>query len=97
MKNYFVINPAAGKGKEQIALEKEIERVCRERGVDYVIYHTTCTKDAEEFVRRTAYAGGEEKRFYLCGGDGTFNEVASGAVGCDNISVSVFPKRFFSY
>jgi YegS/Rv2252/BmrU family lipid kinase len=91
MKNYFVINPAAGKGKEQIALEKEIERVCRERGVDFVIYHTTCTKDAEEFVRRTANAGGEEKRFYLCGGDGTFNEGVNGAVGAIGAACGVIP------
>ena len=92
MKNYFVINPAAGKGKEQIALEKEIERVCRERGVDFVIYHTTCTKDAEEYVRRTASNGDvAEKRFYLCGGDGTFNEGVNGAVGIAGVSCGVIP------
>ncbi len=92
MKYYFVVNPAAGKGKEQIALEKEIERVCRERAVDFEIYRTTCTKDAEGYVRRTALNSETgEKRFYLCGGDGTFNEGVNGAVGIDGIACGVIP------
>ncbi len=92
MKNYFVLNPAAGKGKEQIALEKEIERVCRERKVDFEIYHTACPKDAEEYVRRMAsHSDCSEKRFYLCGGDGTFNEGVNGAVGIDGVACGVIP------
>ncbi|MBQ1212092.1 MAG: hypothetical protein IIX69_01600 [Clostridia bacterium] len=91
MKNYFILNPAAGKGKEQIALEKEIDRICRERGVDFEIYHTVCPKDAEEYVRRVANADSEEKRFYLCGGDGTFNEGVNGAVGAVGASCGVIP------
>ncbi|MBQ2733240.1 MAG: hypothetical protein IJF74_03700 [Clostridia bacterium] len=92
MKNYFVLNPAAGKGKEQITLEKEIERVCTERNADFEIYHTTCPKDAEEYVRRTASAGeGEQMRFYLCGGDGTFNEGVNGSVGISGVACGVIP------
>lgn len=91
MKHYFVLNPAAGKGKEQVELEKEIDRVCRERGVDFEIYHTVCPKDAEEYVRRISGEEEGEKRFYLCGGDGTFNEGVNGAVGIKGISLGVIP------
>ena len=35
--------------------------------------------------------GGEELRVYACGGDGTFNECASGAVGQANVAVCPFP------
>lgn len=92
MKHYFVLNPAAGKGKEQITLEESIKKVCTERGVDFEIYHTVAPKDAEEYVRRTALDGiGGGKRFYLCGGDGTFNEGVNGAVGIDGVSCGVIP------
>jgi diacylglycerol kinase family enzyme len=35
--------------------------------------------------------GKNELRFYLCGGDGTFNEGVNGAVGFDNVSVGIIP------
>ena len=35
--------------------------------------------------------GDEEKRFYSCGGDGTLNEVANGAVGFSKTEITCFP------
>ena len=70
MKHYFVLNPVAGKGKAQKKIAEEIRAVCSARGVDYSIYITKAVRDAENFVRRTAFDGeGGGKRFYLCGGD----------------------------
>lgn len=92
MKHFFILNPAAGKGKKQKDLVDVIKNACTERCVDYEIYFTTGPKDAERFVRETAECDGKnELRFYLCGGDGTFNEGVNGAVGFDNVSVGIIP------
>lgn len=86
MKHIFVVNPAAGK---QDATEF-VKNAVRSLNVDYEIYCTKCQGDATRYVEELA-ATGEQYRVYACGGDGTFNEVASGAVEKENISVSVFP------
>jgi len=92
MKHYFILNPAAGKGKKQNDLADAIKKACTERSVDYEIYFTVGCKDAERFVRETAKKEGEKQlRFYMCGGDGTFNEGVNGAVGFDNVSVGIIP------
>ena len=92
MKHYFVLNPAAGKGKAQKKIAEEIRAVCSARGVDYSIYITKAVRDAENFVRRTAFDGeGGGKRFYLCGGDGTFNEGVNGAFGAPGVSCGMVP------
>ena len=90
MKHYFIINPASGKGKSQIALEQQIKSVCDELGAEYEIYHTTAIGDAERFVRETAAAGGTN-RFYACGGDGTICEVVNGAAAFAGAEVGVIP------
>ena len=41
-------------------------------------------------LAREAALSGKEYRLYACGGDGTLNEVAAGAAGFDNVSVTVF-------
>ena len=41
-------------------------------------------------LAREAAATGEEYRIYACGGDGTLNEVVSGAAGYPNAAVTVF-------
>ena len=92
MKHYFVLNPAAGKGKEQQGVEAAVRSTCEERGLEYEIYYTKGVRDAENFVRRTAQNGdGVQKRFYLCGGDGTLNEGVNGAAGIDGVSCGVIP------
>lgn len=86
MKHIFVVNPAAG-GRDATELVKS---VLENLDIDYQIYCTKSPGDATEYV--ASLSGGKEHyRVYACGGDGTFNEVASGAVGVDNISVSIFP------
>lgn len=92
MRYYFVLNPAAGKGKAQKKFEEEIHAVCDARGVDYEVYRTTAVRDAEDYVRRTAFNGeGGGKRFYLCGGDGTFSEGINGAVLAEGVSLGMVP------
>ncbi len=86
MKHIFVVNPAAGKRNAVLGVREAVKNL----GVDYEIYCTKGPGDATRFVKALAETK-EKYRIYACGGDGTFNEVASGAVGCDNISVTVYP------
>ncbi len=92
MKHYFITNPAAGKKNSCEELHNKIKAVCSECGVDFEIYETTAAGDATRFVKETCESDTmTEKRFYACGGDGTLNEVVSGAVGQKNASVGLIP------
>ena len=92
MRHVFIINPAAGKGHSQNGLEKEITKAADELGVSYEIYYSSCIGDAERYVRSLCETSVTEPiRFYACGGDGTLNEVANGAVGFENAGIGVIP------
>ena len=92
MKHVFLINPAAGKSDSTLTVAAGIRAVCVERGLDYDILTTEHPRHAVELVKRKAveYAG-QAIRFYACGGDGTLNEVAAGAAGLANVSITHFP------
>ena len=95
MKNYFVINPAAGGGKFFESLSEKIREACHARGADFDIYATKKQGDATDFVRevcQSAQNSDEQISFYSCGGDGTNYEVISGAVGSDNARVGFIPS-----
>jgi YegS/Rv2252/BmrU family lipid kinase len=91
MKHYFLINPAAGKGKLCGSLETDIRALCGSRRIDYEIYYTKCVGDAEDYIRMRCKQENGECRFYACGGDGTINEAVNGAAGFRNASVGVVP------
>ena len=94
MKHYFIINPAAGKGKDPEALVAKIKAACREKLIDAEIYLTKAKGDATRFVKEVCDAAkkaAERIRIFSCGGDGTNNEVISGAVGCDCAEVGFIP------
>ncbi len=82
MKHVFIINPAAGKGKEGKPLSEMIRDACTVSGAQYQIYYTTARGDATRYVRETVEKKpqGQIYRFYACGGDGTLSEVISGAI-----------------
>ena len=88
MKYYFIVNPLAGDGKAVESIKEQIEG-----RKDCELYETKAPLDATEFVRKTIEENkGSKMRFVACGGDGTINEVFSGAIGAgDNVSVSVYP------
>lgn len=86
MKHIFIVNPAAGK---ENATEK-IEAAVKGLNADCEIYHTKAVGDATEYVKSLP-KNGEKYRIYACGGDGTLNEVASGAVFREDISVTAVP------
>lgn len=92
MKHIFVVNPAAGQGKNKAMdfIKPLIEQAAAKYDLDYEIYPTSGQGDGIRFVKERA-AGGEELRFYACGGDGTLYEVVNGAYGFDNVEVAVVP------
>ena len=93
MKNYFIINPRAGKGKHAKTLEEQIRSACERCGADFEIYITTAVGDATRFVReKCADEGSLPARFFACGGDGTLGEVVNGAVGISGAYVGLIPS-----
>lgn len=94
VRHFFVINPAAGKGKGVDELTATIKSACEKREEKYEIYYTASIGDAKKYVNNICClykASGEALRFYACGGDGTVNEVASGLVGFENVELAIIP------
>lgn len=89
MKHLFIINPAAGSRDRTQQYSEMIQKVCGEKGADYRIEVSAAPGDCCRIAREAARSG-EEYRLYACGGDGTLNEVVSGAAGFSNVAVTVF-------
>ena len=89
MKHLFIINPAAGSRDRTRQYSVAIHEACTERNLDYRIEVSKAPGDCCRIAREAAETG-EEYRIYACGGDGTLNEVASGAAGFDNAAVTVY-------
>ena len=93
MRHIFLINPAAGGGKNHDALTAKIEAVCQARGIDYMIHITRFAGDATETVRTLCNDASAQNpiRFYACGGDGTLCEVLVGMVNCPYAELGLIP------
>lgn len=89
MKHLFIINPAAGSFDRTKKYSTAIHEACSARNLDYQIAVSSAPGECCRLAREAAMTG-EEYRLYACGGDGTLNEVASGAAGFDNVSVTVY-------
>ena len=89
MTHLFIINPAAGSRNRTADYSEVIHRLCRDRGLDYDIRVSTAPGECRRFAREAAESG-MEYRLYACGGDGTLNEVMSGAAGYENVAVTVY-------
>jgi YegS/Rv2252/BmrU family lipid kinase len=89
MEYLFVVNPMSGKRDAETRIIPEIERYCGERSLDCAIEVTRYPHHATEIVERYA-AKGTGLRACACGGDGTLNEVATGAIGHDNVELACY-------
>ena len=87
MKHLFIINPAAGSRDRTADYTAEIRRLCA--GLDYEIVVSQAPGECRRLAREAAETG-QEVRIYACGGDGTLNEVASGAAGFPNAAVTAW-------
>lgn len=75
MKFVFIINPVAGTGEKQGMLAKQIKAYSGRHETE--VYLTRYAGDAKRFVSQ--YGQDRQVCFVACGGDGTLNEVVSGA------------------
>jgi len=89
MTHLFIINPAAGSRDQTEAYTAQIKTACDQRDIDYRIEVSTAPGECRRIAREAAQTGAEY-RIYACGGDGTLNEVASGAAGFPNAAVTMF-------
>ncbi len=71
----IIYNPVAGKQKAFKNLTA-VERVLKERNVDYKVHKSGGVHDAEYIARKLSEEG--ETEFIVLGGDGTLNEVLNG-------------------
>lgn len=88
MKHLFIINPAAGNRDRTEDYKEKIAELAKD--LDYEIFVSQAPGQCREAAARAA-ATGEEYRLYACGGDGTLNEVTSGAAGHENVAITAFP------
>lgn len=89
MKHLFIINPAAGSRDRTAAYSAAITEICGKRGLDYRIEVSSAPGECRRLAREAAQTG-DSCRIYACGGDGTLNEVTSGAAGWDNAAVTAY-------
>lgn len=88
MKHIFVVNPKAGGEDRSAYITEKLGKI----NSDAEVYVTQAPRDATRHVaERCRQADGETLRFYACGGDGTLNEVVSGAIGHPNVEVGCYP------
>ena len=89
MTHLFIVNPAAGSRDRTKEYTKKIRQVCEARGLTYRIAVSQREGHCRQLSREAAQTG-EPIHIYACGGDGTLNEVASGAAGFPNAAVTAF-------
>lgn len=88
MKHLFIINPAAGSRDRTEYYKAQIADLAKD--LDYEVFVSQAPGQCREAAARAAESG-EAYRIYSCGGDGTLNEVVSGAAGHDNVAVTMYP------
>jgi YegS/Rv2252/BmrU family lipid kinase len=76
-KYYFIVNPAAGRGKK-LSFLSEVELFCRRKGLQFEIAITKQPREAIELAKKVAE---KFEVIVAVGGDGTVNEVANGLIG----------------
>ncbi len=97
MKYHFILNPVAGKYDSSKELAPKIRQAatnCNISEDDLTIQITNRPSHAHYMAREAAKAAAERNEeifIYAAGGDGTFNEVLTGAMDYDNAAVGLLP------
>lgn len=82
MKNLFIINPVAGKGRSLEYIDK-IKNYFDNLQEEYIIEITQYKDHAIEIAKE--YTSKDTYRVFAVGGDGTINEVLNGLIGSDSV------------
>lgn len=82
MKNLFIINPVAGKGRSLEYIDK-IKNYFDDLQEEYIIEITEYKDHAIEIAKE--YTSKDTYRVFAVGGDGTINEVLNGLIGSDSV------------
>lgn len=90
MQHLFLINPAAGKADCSKTVIQAAQSLCQQLGQPCQIQVSTHPGQLRDLARQAGQSG-QETRLYACGGDGTLNEVVSGAADFDCLSVTAIP------
>lgn len=90
MRHIFIINPTAGKKDCTERLMAMAKNMGTKHGVNVECILTRRPGHATETARTIAQTG-ENVRFYVCGGDGTINEVANGIAGIATAAMTCIP------
>ena len=90
MKHVFIVNPVSGKADASLYLVPRLIDAAAGAGVDYAVELTQHAGHAAEIARQYG-DDGEPVRLYACGGDGTLNEVFTGAYPYKNAEVASVP------
>lgn len=90
MHHLFLINPTAGPRDRSREVAQAAQVLCGQLGEPCRVRVSEYSGHLTEMAREAGQSG-IETRVYACGGDGTLNEVVTGAMGYDNLSVTSFP------
>ncbi len=91
MKYCYIVNPTAGQKELLVKQIPLIEQAYRKNGLDCEIFITEYPRHATEITDRLAREN-DAVRICAMGGDGTLNEVVSGAVGHANVEIGCYPS-----
>lgn len=86
MKEYHIINPAAGHGNA-------LDEARKEASPDAILYTTTGVGDARRYLAETLYDITEDIRVFVWGGDGTIGEAVSGIMDAGAAEHAILTAR----
>lgn len=90
MRNVFIINPIAGKGKGEKILVPKIKAYFADKKEKCKIFVTKFAGEAKQIAVKEAQSG-DEITLFSCGGEGTGFDILNGIIDYDNVTLGVIP------